>query len=353
MKKSLFLCICLAFTCIITATTSHGKWNIEEPDSSANYYVDFGNNLHKTNIMFYEIERISNLFDKDSDNDGVSDKKDKCPNTPAGVAVDRTGCPFDKDLDGVADYLDECPEANGLSALKGCPDLDKDGVADAKDRCPDFAGLLELKGCPDVDKDGIADIDDKCANTTAGYKVDASGCPMDNDNDGVANEADLCPDASGPLALKGCPDTDGDGVTDNTDRCPTEKGNIDDKGCPKIAPIDVKKIADIAGKIFFENASAELKQSSYIQLDYLVEILKRYNSTILQIGGHTDNVGGDQYNINLSQKRAESVKNYLISKGIPDNRLTALGFGDGKPITTNKTSSGRAKNRRVELITSY
>ena len=85
---------------------------------------------------------------------------------------------------------------------------------------------------------------------------------------------DLCPDAAGPVALKGCPDTDGDGVTDIDDRCPTEKGNIINKGCPKIAPIDVKKIADIAGKLFFENASAKLKTSSYVQLNYLVDYSK-------------------------------------------------------------------------------
>lgn len=317
---------------------------------------DLGNNSYKTDIPFYGVgDLTATLFNKikDSDNDGVSDKNDKCPDTPAGVQVDKTGCPLDKDIDGVADYLDECPDIAGISALNGCADSDKDGVADIKDRCPDFAGTLELKGCPDVDKDGVADIDDKCANTTAGYKVDASGCPLDNDNDGVANEVDLCPDAAGPLALKGCPDTDGDGVTDNTDRCPSEKGNIIDKGCPKIAPIDIKKIADIGGKIFFENASAELKASSFVQLDYLVVILNRYNATNLQIGGHTDNVGGDIYNIDLSKLRAESVKTYLISKGITETRLTALGFGDGKPIANNKTAQGRAKNRRVELITSY
>ncbi|PJJ08169.1 outer membrane protein OmpA-like peptidoglycan-associated protein [Flavobacterium sp. 1] len=343
MKKLFFLCTCLAFTYITSAV------------NTSRHNVDLRNYLNKTDIMFYESEDLNDSLSekKDSDNDGVADKNDKCPDTPAGVQVDKTGCPLDKDLDGVADYLDECADTAGSLELKGCPDIDKDGVADAKDRCPDFAGSSELKGCPDVDKDGVPDVDDKCVNTTLGLKVNASGCPMDNDNDGVANEVDLCPDATGPLALKGCPDTDGDGVTDNNDRCPTEKGNITDKGCPKIAPVDVKKIADIGGKIFFENASAELKTSSFVQLDYLVEILKRYNATILQIGGHTDNVGGDAYNIDLSKQRAESVKTYLISKGIPDSRLTALGFGDGKPIASNTTSSGRSKNRRVELITSY
>lgn len=356
MKKLLLICTCLAFTYITATEIKDRKYNIgtsiEEPWSNGNV----GNESYKSDIDFYAFGDLTNtLFDiiKDADNDGVSDKNDKCPGTPTGVTVDKTGCPLDKDVDGVADSKDECPDVAGSATLNGCPDKDKDEIADGKDRCPDVAGVIGLKGCPDVDKDGIADIDDKCPNTSIGYKVDTAGCPLDNDKDGVANEEDLCPDAAGPLALKGCADTDGDGVSDNTDRCPNEKGNIADKGCPVIAPVDIKKIADIAGKLFFENDSAELKASSFVQLDYLVVILNRYNATNLQIEGHTDSNAGDKYNINLSQLRAESVKTYLISKGIPETRITALGFGDGKPIASNETSSGRAKNRRVELKTSY
>jgi outer membrane protein OmpA-like peptidoglycan-associated protein len=356
MKKLLFICTCLALTYIAEAKTGDRNLDIKMPNNKSLDTINLRNDVYKTDIMFYGVSNLTNtLFEdiKDADNDGVADKNDKCPSTPAGVAVDKKGCPLDKDIDGVPDYKDECPDTAGLGTLGGCPDTDKDGVADGKDRCPDVAGSLALKGCQDVDNDGVADIDDTCPNTTAGYKVNASGCPLDNDKDGVANEVDQCPDAAGPLSLKGCPDTDGDGVTDDKDRCPNEKGNIVDKGCPLIAPIDVKKIADIAGKLFFENDSATLKSSSFEQLDYLVVILNRYNATDLQIGGHTDNVGGDAYNIDLSKQRAESVKTYLISKGIAETRLTALGFGDGKPIASNDNSSGRAKNRRVELKTSY
>jgi OOP family OmpA-OmpF porin len=308
----------------------------------------------KDSFLMHTVGLSFNLGEKkDADNDGVSDRNDKCSDTPAGIAVDKNGCPLDKDNDGVADYLDECPEVAGSPALNGCPDRDKDGVADAKDRCPDVAGPVALRGCPDVDNDGVADIDDKCPNTPAGQKVDAAGCPMDNDKDGVVNSEDRCPDAAGPVSLKGCPDTDGDGVPDIDDRCPTVKGNIINKGCPEIAPKDVKKIAAIAGKLFFENASAKLKTSSYVQLNDLVIILNRYDATNLQIEGHTDSNGSDAYNIKLSQERMESVKQYLTSKGIAESRLLALGFGEGKPIATNKTAAGRAKNRRVELKTTY
>lgn len=290
---------------------------------------------------------------KDEDKDGIADRNDKCPGTPPGVAVDKNGCPLDRDYDGVADYIDDCPDAAGLASLKGCPDKDGDGIADKEDRCPDVAGSIALKGCPDTDNDGVADIDDKCPDTKANYKVDASGCPMDNDKDGLVNEEDLCPDLAGPLALKGCPDTDGDGVSDINDRCPTVKGTIANKGCPEMAQADVKKIAVIASKIFFETNSAKLKPVSNAQLDGLVDILKRNDAVNLTIEGHTDNVGNDDYNMDLSQKRTESVRAYLISKGIADSRLTAIGYGETRPIGDNTKAAGRSQNRRVELKTAY
>ncbi len=317
---------------------------------------------------------------KDADNDGVSDNKDKCPGTPAGIPVDKVGCPLDKDGDGVADYLDACPDISGLKALNGCPDrdgdgiadkddncpdvkglakytgcpdTDGDGIADKDDRCPDVAGLLALKGCPDSDKDGVADIDDKCANTKAGYKVDAAGCPIDTDKDGLVDEEDACPAVAGALALKGCPDRDGDGVADREDRCPDVKGTLLNKGCPEIAVEDVKKITTIASKIFFETNSDKLKVASLSQLDELAVILKKYEAANLLIEGHADSQGADDFNLNLSQKRTESVKAYLMGKGIMESRLTAVGYGETKPIADNKTAAGRAKNRRVELKTSY
>ena len=214
-------------------------------------------------------------------------------------------------------------------------------------------GSAELKGCPDADGDKVADIDDKCPGTKAGYIVDATGCALDNDKDGIVNEEDACPDKAGIASLKGCPDTDGDGVADNEDRCPDVKGSIANKGCPEMKVEDVKKITQIASKIFFETNSDKLKVASLVQLDELAEILKRYEAANLIIEGHTDSKGEDAYNLTLSQKRTESVKTYLMGKGIMESRLTATGFGETKPIDDNATSTGRAKNRRVELKTQY
>ena len=291
--------------------------------------------------------------DMDADKDGVSDKKDNCPNTPSGVAVDKMGCPLDRDGDGVADYIDRCPDVAGSTNLNGCPDKDNDGVEDSKDRCPDQAGTEMLMGCPDADKDGVADIDDKCANTKPGTKVDAKGCAFDSDGDGVTDDLDRCPDVAGVLALKGCPDADGDGIADLDDKCPKTKGTMENKGCPEIPKAEITRITMIGNKLFFENNSDKLKVASLTQLDELTKILMKYDGANLVIEGNTDDVGKDDFNMTLSQKRTESVKQYLIGKGISETRLTAIGNGETKPIASNKTALGRAKNRRVELKTNY
>ena len=263
---------------------------------------------------------------KDADNDGVADRNDMCPDTPAGVAVDANGCPLDRDKDGVADYLDACPDVSGNASLKGCPDSDNDGVADINDKCPD---------------------------TPRGTRVDASGCPLDNDKDGIPDDVDRCPDAAGPASLKGCPDSDGDGVADIDDRCPTVKGTIENKGCPEIAKKDIERITYLGSKIFFENNSAVLKVASLVQLDELAALINKYDASNLVVEGHADSNGSDAFNLELSQKRTESVKDYLIKKGVSGSRIKAIGYGESKPIATNSTALGRAKNRRVELKMSY
>jgi outer membrane protein OmpA-like peptidoglycan-associated protein len=183
--------------------------------------------------------------------------------------------------------------------------------------------------------------------------VDGAGCTLDNDKDGIVNEEDLCPELAGILAFKGCPDRDGDGVSDKDDRCPTAKGSIENKGCPEIPKLFVQRITVLASKIYFETNKANLKLISYSALDDLVDLLKDNDAIHLTIEGHTDSDADDSYNMTLSQKRTESVRDYLVSKGISPDRLTPIGYGETRPVADNKTSMGKAKNRRVELKASY
>jgi len=315
----------------------------------------------------------------DTDGDGVSDKKDKCPDTPKGVAVSKTGCPLDADKDGVVDYLDKCPRTIGTVAMNGCPDTDKDGVSDfddkcinvpgiarfkgcpdsdedgiedAEDRCPNAKGLDRFKGCPDTDGDGVEDGMDKCPGSEMGIIVDATGCSADQDRDGIIDSDDKCPDTEKGIKVdaRGCPsDVDGDGIVDSKDKCPTTKGEGTTNGCPEVKVIVVKRLQTIARGINFESDKAALKTASYPMLDEIVSILKEYPDYNLKMGGHTDNVGEDQYNIDLSQARMDGVKSYLVSKGIPLNRIDATGYGERKPLVSNNTAEGRMQNRRVEL----
>ena len=259
---------------------------------------------------------------KDTDGDGVVDKKDMCPDTPAGVQVDASGCPLDRDGDGIADYQDECPDVPGLKALNGCPDSDGDGVTDSKDLCPD---------------------------TPAGVKVDAKGCPLDRDGDGVADYLDKCPDVVGVPLFNGCPDTDGDGVPDYKDKCPTVAGPVENNGCPEEAHVLVQSLEGIQ----FEFDSDVIKPESYPTLDAAVETLKSKTEFNLDVSGHTDNIGDDAYNQNLSERRANAVVKYLTDKGISAARLKAAGFGETQPVADNETPEGRAKNRRVDFKVNY
>ncbi|AII52820.1 OmpA family protein [Hymenobacter sp. APR13] len=258
----------------------------------------------------------------DEDNDGVSDRKDKCPGTPAGVAVDVNGCPLDGDGDGVPDYQDKCPTEKGLAALEGCPDRDGDGVRDSEDKCPDTPGKAELQGCPDADGDGVTDASDKCPNTPAGVAVDATGCPLDKD---------------------------GDGVPDYQDRCPNRPGPASNKGCPEMKVEEKKKLQEATKFIQFDFDKATLKPISFPTLNGLVQILNDYPDYSLGISAHADNKGDDAYNLRLSDERAASARTYMLSKGIAADRIVSHGYGETKPIADNATEAGRAINRRVEF----
>ena len=286
---------------------------------------------------------------KDTDADGISDRKDKCADTPSSAIVDSKGCPVDTDQDGIADYLDKCPDTNGSFALQGCPDKDSDTVADIDDKCPDVPGILRFAGCPDTDNDGIEDAKDKCPNL-AGLDI-FEGC-ADLDNDGVQDSLDKCPDTEKGIKVdeSGCPaDTDGDGIPDSTDKCPTSKGVATNNGCPEVKE-EVKKRLNFATRgIVFETGKAVLKPASAPMLNEIVSILQEYPDYNLKMGGHTDANGTNAANQKLSQDRVDAVKAFLVNKGVADARIEATGYGEEQPIETNKTAAGRALNRRVQL----
>ena len=300
----------------------------------------------------------------DADGDGVADYMDKCPNTPSGVAVDAGGCPVDTDGDGVVDYLDKCPgtPAGVKVDANGCPfDADGDGVADAMDKCPDTPkGVkVDANGCPlDTDGDGVADYLDKCSGTPKGVKVDLNGCPFDTDGDGVADYLDLCSStpaaAFGKVDLNGCPiDTDGDGIPDYLDNCPKVAGSASNNGCPEVKK-EVKALFKKALQgIQFETGKSDIKPLSFPLLNQIANILILNSTYIIEVQGHTDNVGGYDYNITLSNKRAASVRQYLIEKGVTEDRITSNGYGYNKPVASNTSKIGRMTNRRVEFVVTF
>lgn len=287
---------------------------------------------------------------KDTDADGVPDKLDKCPGTRAGGKVTLEGCDVDSDGDGVADLDDACPTEKGVAALKGCPDADADGIKDSEDKCPTQAGLAKFGGCPDSDGDGIQDSEDKCPKVAGIAKF--GGC-ADTDGDGIQDSEDKCPSIAGLTNLGGCPDADADGITDAEDKCPSIAGIAENSGCPEIKAEVVKKAALAAKGIFFQTGSDVIKKESFDDLDNLVKLMNEETSVKAEIQGHTDNVGDAAKNKALSQKRADAVMKYLVSKGIDASRLTAVGYGQEKPIEDNKTATGKAKNRRVEFKLGY
>ena len=202
-------------------------------------------------------------------------------------------------------------------------DRDGDGIADADDKCPDVAGLAKYNGCPipDTDKDGINDEEDKCPTVPGVARY--QGCPI--------------------------PDTDGDGVNDEEDKCPSRPGPVSNQGCPEIAKEVIEKVNYAAKNVFFATGSYKLLSKSYKALNDVATLMKADESLMLDVDGHTDDVGSEESNQVLSENRAKAVKDYLISKGVSADRLFATGYGETKPVADNKTAAGRAKNRRTEM----
>jgi OOP family OmpA-OmpF porin len=215
------------------------------------------------------------------------------------------------------------------------PDPDGDGIVGKSDKCPEVA----------EDKDGFEDDD---------------GCPeADNDGDGIPDAQDKCPNKAetknGIDDEDGCPeeDTDGDGILGSRDKCPdqpeTKNNYKDDDGCPDEVPPEVAKFTGVIQGINFKTNSAALLKNSYPLLNRAVKVLQDFPDVKLEISGHTDDRGKADFNRDLSQKRADAVKAYFVSKGIASDRLEAVGYGLDRPIASNKTKTGRSKNRRTEF----
>ncbi|NDV17237.1 OmpA family protein [Muricauda sp. TY007] len=257
---------------------------------------------------------------RDKDGDGLKNDMDRCPETPG--PIENTGCPWpDTDGDGLLDKDDDCPNEVGPQENNGCPwpDTDGDGILDKDDKCPNTAGLEEFNGCPDTDGDGIIDLDDRCPNDP------------------------------GSPELKGCPDFDGDTLADMDDDCPKVAGPVSNNGCPEVTQEVQKQLNDYAKTILFDTGKATIKPESVTVMVDIIQILNEYPNAKFTVEGHTDSVGSQASNQKLSEARANSVRDFLINEGISGNRLTAIGYGEEKPIASNGTKIGRKQNRRVEI----
>lgn len=246
------------------------------------------------------------LGPRDSDHDGVPNSEDRCPDTARGRPVDPTGCAFAQDSDG-------------------------DGVVDGGDKCPDTppGQRVDLTGCnADLDGDGVPNTTDRCPETPAGSHVDQFGCPPT------------------PPAL----DSDHDGVPDARDRCPGSTGAaaVDALGCPLPAgPAPAPRL--ILHDVTFSTGSATLSPRAQTALRVTAASLLSQPPVHLEVAGYTDDSGARAFNERLSLERALAVRAFLVSAGVPGDRLTARGYGPADPVASNLTAAGRELNRRVEL----
>ncbi|HUS29484.1 MAG TPA: OmpA family protein [Kofleriaceae bacterium] len=286
----------------------------------------------------------------DRDGDGIKDDIDKCPDDPEDYDrfEDEDGCPEpDNDRDGILDEDDKCPnipeDKDGFQDEDGCPegnknDRDGDGILDDVDKCPDdpedFDQFQDEDGCPDPDndQDGILDVDDLCPNDP-------------EDKDGFEDE-DGCPDL----------DNDKDRILDKDDKCPNEpetyNGFEDEDGCPDRGRVVVTDTSiEILDMVYFEYNKAIIKSESFPILDAVAATLQGNPSiSLVEIQGHTDERGDDAYNLDLSDRRAASVKKYLIDKGVEEKRLESQGYGETQPLIREHNEKAWAKNRRVAFL---
>ena len=217
--------------------------------------------------------------------------------------------------------------------------LDSDG-----DGYPD-----DIDACPDVKEDG------KPPNPT-------DGCPAaaDADGDGIPDDKDKCPnepeDFDGVQDKDGCPETDADkdGVLDVVDKCPLEPGppnkDPEKNGCPTLTKVSADGTVSLLQPIQFQVGLATILPVSFPILDEVVTLMKARSEMKIAVEGHTDSKGAHDYNVKLSDQRAAAVRRYLEGKGIAASRLQSKGFGPDRPVASNDTEEGRAKNRRVDFV---
>lgn len=284
------------------------------------------------------------------------------------AAVVESNPDVDTDGDGLMDNVDECPtepeDVDSFEDENGCPDPDNDndGILDADDQCPmdpeDMDTFEDENGCPDPDndEDGILDTGDECPMQPEDFDQfeDENGCPdPDNDGDGVMDGSDNCPLEAGVVANNGCPDADRDGdtVVDRLDNCPDEPGTVANQGCRARQQVVIRDGAlEILDKVFFRTNSDRILSRSNRLLNNVAQVINNHPEiTLVRVEGHTDDRGDDDYNMDLSRRRAEAVVAYLVRKDVEAGRLRAAGFGETNAIETNDTREGRAANRRVEF----
>ncbi len=340
----------------------------------------------------------------DSDNDGILDNKDRCPDTPAGAQVDGQGCSGDSDTDGVPDGVDRCagtPLGATVDA-KGCTrDSDGDNIPDGIDRCPDTpAGVLvDPNGCAkDSDGDAIPDGLDRCSETPRGATVDALGCPGDEDGDGVLDGLDRCPRTTPGAAVNSSGCAAGQVPTRNAPTgqpAPTGQANPPAQANPSGAPVvpvpppggirspqpvpkpaakdsvslkpgaaaaaapaaaaaaakpsATRIVPGVIAGVVFDEGSARLRPESYVPLDSIADILQADTTIRVEIGAFTDNSTPAAAAQHLTSLQADAVRTYLVTKGVKFQQVVSQGYGSTVPLTPDTSPRGRAANRRIEI----